>query len=219
MSVLWIIGAVLLGLFLLGQLRLGGEVRYGPGEAGVWLRLSGVPIRIYPRKRKKAPVRAPEKEEKGRTEKSKKAEKPAPPWTMERVLELVKRVTPLIGQAAGKLRRHIRVDVFYLDVLLGGGDPGDAAMAFGKLNGCCGIIVPVLEQNFRCRDHRIRTAVDFERENTEVRLTLAISMTLGQLIGFGLWCGYTAWKVWKETTGGLMSNKGPEQKEAVEYGN
>lgn len=219
MNGLWITGAVVLALFLLGQLRLGGEVRYHPGEVGIWLRVSGVPIRLYPRKKKNEPDRVSKKERKARPKKPKKPKEPGPPWTVERVLDLVKRVLPLIGEAAGKLRRRIRIDVFHLDVLLGGEDPGDTAMAFGRVNASCGIILPVLEQNFRCKDNRVRTAVDFARENTEVRLTLALSMTLGQLIGFGLWCGYAAWKVWKETTGGLMSNKGPQQKEAVKYGN
>ena len=48
----WIVlAAVLLLLFLLGQLRLGAVGEYGPGGAGAWFRAGPVRIRLYPRRR------------------------------------------------------------------------------------------------------------------------------------------------------------------------
>lgn len=45
----WIVlAAVLLLLFLLGQLRLGAVGEYGPGGAGAWFRAGPVRIRLYP---------------------------------------------------------------------------------------------------------------------------------------------------------------------------
>ena len=47
----WIVlAAVLLLLFLLGQLRLGAVGEYGPGGAGAWFRAGPVRIRLYPRR-------------------------------------------------------------------------------------------------------------------------------------------------------------------------
>ena len=46
-----VLAAVLLLLFLLGQLRLGAVGEYGPGGAGAWFRAGPVRIRLYPRRR------------------------------------------------------------------------------------------------------------------------------------------------------------------------
>ena len=47
----WIVlAAVLLLLFLLGQLRLGAVGEYGPGGAGAWFRAGQVLISHYPRR-------------------------------------------------------------------------------------------------------------------------------------------------------------------------
>lgn len=90
----WIVlAAVLLLLFLLGQLRLGAVGEYGPGGAGAWFRAGPVRIRLYPRRRS-----GPSKKEKAPKPGK---EHPAGEARGGGLLELMKELLPLALEAAG----------------------------------------------------------------------------------------------------------------------
>ena len=117
----WIVlAAVLLLLFLLGQLRLGAVGEYGPGGAGAWFRAGPVRIRLYPRRRS-----GPSKKEKAPKPGK---EHPAGEARGGGLLELMKELLPLALEAAGCFRRRLRVDQLELKLTIGAADPGDAAM-------------------------------------------------------------------------------------------
>ena len=93
----WIVlAAVLLLLFLLGQLRLGAVGEYGPGGAGAWFRAGPVRIRLYPRRRS-----GPSKKEKAPKPGK---EHPAGEACGGGLLELMKELLPLALEAAGCLQ-------------------------------------------------------------------------------------------------------------------
>ena len=97
----WIVlAAVLLLLFLLGQLRLGAVGEYGPGGAGAWFRAGPVRIRLYPRRRS-----GPSKKEKAPKPGK---EHPAGEACGGGLLELMKELLPLALEAAGCFRRRLR---------------------------------------------------------------------------------------------------------------
>ena len=88
----WIVlAAVLLLLFLLGQLRLGAVGEYGPGGAGAWFRAGPVRIRLYPRRRS-----GPSKKEKAPKPGK---EHPAGEARGGGLLELMKELLPLALEA------------------------------------------------------------------------------------------------------------------------
>ena len=112
----WIVlAAVLLLLFLLGQLRLGAVGEYGPGGAGAWFRAGPVRIRLYPRRRS-----GPSKKEKAPKPGK---EHPAGEARGGGLLELMKELLPLALEAAGCFRRRLRVDQLELKLTIGAADP------------------------------------------------------------------------------------------------
>ena len=90
-------------------------------------------------------------------------------------------------EAAGRLRRKIRVDKIYLDVIVGGADPAEAALAYGGVNAAIGMIWPLVEHNLNVKDRRIRTRADFSAAETELSLEAAATLTVGQALALALW--------------------------------
>ena len=165
----WIVlAAVLLLLFLLGQLRLGAVGEYAPGGAGAWFRAGPVRIRLYPRRRS-----GPSKKEKAPKPGK---EHPAGEARGGGLLELMKELLPLALEAAGCFRRRLRVDQLELKLTIGAADPGDAAIRYGQANALLGSIWQPLTEAFHVEEGRARVEVDFtdwgsgeqERENFRI---------------------------------------------------
>lgn len=203
MRELKILLAVVLLLFLLSLIRIGGEAECSAHGALVRVRLGALRIQVYPVRRPNGKKKAPKKRKKQeKVEGEPKPEQGAP-------LELVRRFLPLVGEAAGALKRRIRIDRLFLDVVAGGQDAAAAALAFGRINGAVGMIWPVFEQNFDVRDHRIRTAVNFQSGRLTVFLSAAFSARLGQLVSFAVRYGLKFFACYRS---GKTASK---QKEAI----
>lgn len=198
-----IVAGILLFLWLLGRIRLGGDVEYSDQGVLARLRIGAFHIQLYPAKKKKKrekkeekkPSSKPAQEEDEKEEKERKGGKLGP----------IQKYLPLVGQAAGELRRKIRIDRLDIDFIAGGGDPVAAAMAFGYSNAAMGMIWPIFEQNFQVKEHRIRTACDFDAASPVVYLFAAVSLRLGQLLSFAIRFGWKFLRIYQ-------SNK--KQKEA-----
>ena len=199
MRVLLILGAILLVLAALSMVRLWGQVRYSQEGLSLWLGLGPIRYQILPRRPKKA------KQDQKKPKKAKKEETggPAAP---------VKRLIPLVGEAAGRLRRKIRIDRLRLEVTAAAADPARAALAFGGANALIGMILPVLEHNFTVKDREIRTAVDFQKTEPTIYLSARLSMTVGQAVVFALWLLSRLAGAMKP---GQKENRSESQKEAV----
>lgn len=169
----WIVlGCVLLALFLLSRVRLGGRAEYSEEGFFAWVRIGAFYLRIFPPE---------EKKKKQPKEKKKPLEEP-PAHKQGGSVAQLKELLPLILDAAGRALRSIRVDRLYLDFTSAGEDPAEAAMAFGCANAAVGMIFPLLEQNFNIKERRIRTRVDFQQKEPSVYLLAQLSMTVGQII-------------------------------------
>lgn len=172
---------ILAALLLLGQIRFGAQVLYS--SAGVKLKLKTGPVKftLLPQKEKIRPEKKPKK-----PKKPKKAAE-GPPLGPEEIIALVKQALPVALEAAGRLKRKIRVDRLYLDVAVGGEDPAAAATAYGGLNAAIGMIWPLVEQNLHVKDRRIRTRADLLETRTRVDLDAAATLTVGQAVALAFW--------------------------------
>lgn len=195
MTALKVTAIVLLLLFLMGQLRVGGAGEYSAEGVFAWVKLGPFRIRAFPRKEKKG--KKPQKAKKGPPKPEGAAEQPP---KQGGAVEQVRRYLPLVCEAAGELKRRIRIDRLLLDYTASGKeDAAAAAMNFGLTNAAVGIILSLFEQNFDVKDHRVRTAVDFNTESPRLYVYAAISARLGQLCAFALRFGWKFFKVYRQT--------------------
>lgn len=175
---------ILLVLFLLGSIRVGGGGEYSAEGAQAWARVGPFRIRLFPVKREKSKVKKPKKAKRAQP----KAEKPQEEKQKRGgALASVKEYLPLICEAAGALKRRIRIDELLLDYTVAGkDDAASAAMSFGYSNAAVGMILALFEQNFDVKERRVRTAVDFNADSPKIYVYAAISARLGQLVSFAL---------------------------------
>ncbi len=176
----WIVLAcVALALLLLSLVRLGGMAQYSAEGLLVQAKVGPFHVTLYPIKPKK-----PGKEKKPKEKKEKEPEEePAKPGGS---LVLVKRYLPLVADAAGRLKRKIRIDKLYLDFIAAAADPAVAALTFGGSNVAIGMILPLIEHNFHVKERRIRTAVNFGTDKPTVFIHAQLSLTVGQMVTLGL---------------------------------
>ena len=172
MTALVILAAVVLALLLLCQVRLGAAADYAAGGLRVRVRAGPLGFQVYPR---------PE-----RGKKRSRRKGPETPAEKPDLLPLLRQYLPLIAEAAGRLRRKIRIDRFTLDFTAGAGDPASAALLFGGANALIGMLWPLVEQNFNVRDRSIRTRVDFTAQRPEIALSAAATLTAAQAISLAL---------------------------------
>lgn len=179
MTAWFVLGTVLLVLFLLSLIRVGGAAEYSASGVTAQVNIGPVTLRVYPvkkKKKKKAKKAAPPQE----------APAEEPPPKPGGSLEKLKAYLPLITDAAGRLKRKIRVDKLHLDVMTAAEDPALAALSYGYANVAVGMIWPLFEHNFKVKEHRIRTAVDFQTTTPTVYVYAALSLTVGQAVSLGL---------------------------------
>lgn len=199
MKMLLIPLGILLVLLALSQVRLWVRVRYGREGLALWLGLGPIRRQVYPRRPKRAAkVKA-------------QADKPDKKTAGGSVLP-IRKMIPVVGEAAGRLRRRIQVDQILLEVTAAGGDPARAALAFGGVNALIGMILPVLEHNFTVKKRDIRTAVDFQQSEPTVYLLAQLSLRVGQAVAFALWL---LLRLAKEQEGTRKPGRSKSQKEAV----
>ena len=192
MTVWIVLGAIAAALVLLSLVRVGGTVEYS--RSGVLIRLRAGPlrIRVYPPRPKKADGQEKPK----RVKKKPKPEEEQPEPKPGGQLGPLKAILPVVADAAGQLRRKVRVDRLLLDVTAAASDPAAAALAFGGVNAAIGMIWPLLENNFNIGDRRIRTRVDFNLTEPEIYLYGSFSLRLGQAAALALRLGIRFLKLW-----------------------
>ncbi|WP_294548770.1 DUF2953 domain-containing protein [uncultured Pseudoflavonifractor sp.] len=208
MTVWIVLGAIAAALVLLSLIPVGGTVEYSRSGTLVHLRAGPLCIRVYPPKPKHKSKAEETRAEKRRKKGTKPTEEqPAPRPGGQ--LSTLKAMLPLVADAAGQLRRKVRVDKLLLDVTAAAPDPAMAALAFGGVNAAIGMIWPLLENNFNIGERRVRTKVDFKLSEPEAYLYGAFSMRLGQAVVLALTLGIKFLKLWSG------QNQEQTKKEAV----
>lgn len=209
MKALYVAAAILLLLFLISLIRVGAWVEYSESGLLAKLRIGAFGIQLFPmrpkkEKKKKQAGKKPEKHSAQQAEKPKRGGS----------LTLVREFLPEVADAAGQLKRRIRIDDFQLDLVWSAPDPAACAMGFGAANAAVGMIWPLVAQNFHVKDHRIRTAVDFEQGKPTIYLLAMATLTIGQGVSLGLRVGLRLVKAYlRAKKESKVSTK--QQKEAV----
>ena len=177
-------------LILLGSVPLGVFVRYDSGGplvrivAGV-LRFTVIPL---PKKKKKVPK---EKKEPSPAEEKKTPPKPAK--EPEKKGGSLRDFYPLIRvgeRFLNQFRRKLRVDDLVLKLTLGGDDPCDLALNYGRAWAALGNLAPVLERFFHIRRRNFEVQCDFTSEETLIEAQAKLTMPLRQLVELGIVYGY-----------------------------
>ena len=190
----WLIAlGVLVVLWLLGRIRLGIRVEYNQGATAVRLRIGPFPITLYPQKEAETPAEPVQEKKKKRG----KQDRPEMKKQKQRhSIPPVGQLLEMAAQAAGALRRKICVDELTVHITWADSDPAQAALGFGRANGVLGMIWALIDHNFRVKHHDLGVAVDFQGEKPLYFLKAALSMTVGQLLAFGLRFGGKLLMIW-----------------------
>lgn len=188
MKALTVIAALLLLLWLLGRIRVGGRVDYTEDGLTVRLCLGRFWKTVYP---------APPKGEKPKKRKGRKPE-PQPGERSERkggavgpLLELF----PVAAEAAGALLRRIRVDLLAVHLCWADPDPARTAVGYGAANAAAGLICSLFEHHFRVKERDIRIDADFTAAQPTVLVRAALTLTVSQLIGLTVRYGLRVLKI------------------------
>ncbi len=191
----WIILIVILAvLFIISLVRLGGRAKFGPEGFRAYVMTGPIKIQLFPAKPKdKTKTVKPPKEKK-------KKEKPASsdeekPGTVGRILKLL----PTVAEAAGALKRKIRIDHLVLTVIWGAEDAASAALGYGKANALLGMIWPLLDNNFKVKKCDWQIDVDYGKTSPEFTADAAITITVGQLISFAVHYGVKLLMNWSRS--------------------
>lgn len=173
MKAVLILALIAVGLVLIGLIRIGVQVTYDPSKLVLRLKIGPIWLKLLPHREKKRP-------------KKEKKPKEKPERSTKELLGQIRRALPVALETAGSLKRKIRLDRIYLDVAAGAEDPASAALTFGGINAALGMIWPLVEQNFKVKDRRIRTQVDFSATKTRIWLDGAATLTIGQALALAL---------------------------------
>lgn len=208
---IWIVLAGILLLFwLLGRIRVKAAASYS--QTGFFLNVKIGPkvIPIVP-SAQKAKGKKPKKTKQQPEE---MPESSKPKKGINDTVSTILRYLPLVGEAAGRLKRKIRIDNIDLHVIWGASDPADAAKGYGMANAVMGILWPAVEHNFRVKEYDLSVDVDYELEKPEVSTDVRVSITVGQILSLLVVLGVKALKIY--LGGRREKSENNENKKAVQ---
>ena len=184
----WLIVLIILAvLFLIGQLRLGGRVRYDEdgftltGIAGP-LRLALLPPKERPKKAKKKPPKPKKVKQKPEIAEAHPQKKGG---NVGRLMSLL----PTVAQAAGAFKRKLCIHRLNLSVVWGGEDAAAIALGYGRANALLGTIWPLLDHNFKVKRHEFQVCLDYGAREPKIAVDAVITVGLRQLLWIGLHYG------------------------------
>lgn len=197
MRAVYILAAVVLVLFLIGQVRVGGRAAFNADGFFLWIRLGRFSIKILPMppKAEKPPKsQKPKKPKKKRESRKPKKEKPPVPLPekLGGALEYAQALLPVALEAAKGMWRGLRVDKLELELTAGGGDPADTAIIYGQANAALGALWHPLTKAFHVKDGAARVKLDFDAPGTTVYGQASLSVKIGTVVWIGLRAGVKA---------------------------
>ena len=198
-------------LALLAITPIGIHLRYN--SEGVFLQVVAGLIRIKLLPQKKKPKAAKEKKAEPKAKKPAKKAKPKQPAapTQKEKGGSITDFIPLVKVALdflGEFRRKLRLDKLELKLILGGGDPDDLAVNYGKAWAAVGNLMPHLERIFVIRKRDIEVECDFTADQTlviaRVQITITIGRLLATLVRYGIRAVREYLKIMNKRKGGAL---------------
>ena len=164
-------------ILLILLIRLKVRVSYDENGFLAWFKVLFFKIKLPPDKKEK-------------TEKQHTAEKK----NGGKLSEITDIVTVALGML-GRAITSIRIDNLQADVIIATDDAFKTAMAYGSAAAGCGILLPVIENNFKIKKKEITAHADFESGEMRVSLNAQVSIAVWQV----LWLGIVfAWRLIKK---------------------
>jgi hypothetical protein len=191
MNVWCILAIVILVLFLIGQIRVGGQVEYDDKGVAVWVRVGPLRLQVFPRKEKASPTDKKKKKQR-QAKQAKPKQETGPKPVSERVggaLEYVQAFLPIILKAVGQLYHKLQVDQLELELTAGAQDPSDAALRYGQANAALGALWYPLVEALHVKDGHARAKVDFEAQKMTLYAYASLSIKIGQILSLALYFG------------------------------
>ena len=178
-------------LLLLAVMPLGVDFRYNSDGPMIRVILGPAGITVFPANKSKEKETPKKKQGKSKTPAAAKTKEPAPKGgNIQDFMPLVRTVLDFLGD----FRRKIRVRRLDLNVILGGGDPCDLGMNYGRAWAALGNLWPTLEQLFVIKKSDVEIQCDFEASQTLVTANVEITITLGRLLALVIIYGLRAIK-------------------------
>jgi len=180
------LGIIILILILLLSLPVGADVGFAEGALSLKVKVGPFRIGILPAKNKDGKERKPKpkKEKKPKSgesadgTKAKKAVKPKQKLTFDDIMGIIR----LGLQALGRFRRSISIDLLRLHLVVGGGDPYDAVINYGRINAALGAMLPLLHRCFKIRKEDYDSRMDFEAEKLKIDACGVLSVRIGEIL-------------------------------------
>ena len=168
-------------------LPLGVRICYDSDGPAGWLLIGPVRVQVFPLPKK-------EKKPKPKKEQVKKATTTSQkPQAKEKKGGSVTQFLPLVQLALDFLtdfRRKLRINCLELNWVLGGGDPCDLAVNYGKTCAAMGNIWPRLEELFVIKKRDVKIQCDFEASETLITARIDLTITVGRLLSVSVWHGF-----------------------------
>ena len=175
----WLIAAGV--LVFIAILPVGVSALYNEDGPLVNLLIGPVKILLFPGKKKES------KEKKEKPKKAKKSEKETSSskkktkkkgGNIQDFLPLVDKVLDFLDA----FRRKLRVDHLEMKLVLGGGDPCDMAVNYGKAWATLGNLMPLLNRAFVIKKRDLEVECDFLADTTVITARLDLTITVGRVL-------------------------------------
>lgn len=184
----WIIfGCVVLAVFVICLVRIGGLVDYSESGLSVVFQVGPLRFPVIPAAEKNRSKKKQADNGQKKPEKNKR--------NVGETVQMVKRYLPLIGDAAGRLKRKICINHIFLHLIWGSMDPADAALGYGAANALLGLLWPAIEHNFNIKKQEINVDLDYTLASPVISVKAQLTMTFGQLLALIAGLGYKALKI------------------------
>ena len=180
---------------LLAILPLGVSAGYDGAGARLRVILGPVRLNLFPRPQKEKKPAQPNKKDTRQEKQDAALPKPPQPPKAEPAengkkqggklsdfLPLVKVALDLLGD----FRRKLRLNRLELKLILGGGDPCNLAVNYGRAWAAVGNLMPQLERLFVIKKRDVEVECDFTASETLVIARLDMTITLGRLLSLAV---------------------------------
>ena len=168
-------------LILIAILPVGVSAYYDADGPRVSLIASFVHIPVYPVKKKEKKEKTKKKPKPKQTT-SKTAPKKAKEKKKGGSIHDFLPIVDLVLDFLSAFGRKLRVNHLNLRLILGGSDPSDIALNYGKGWAVLGNLMPLLEKAFVIQKRDLEVECDFLADKTTITARIDISITIGRVL-------------------------------------
>lgn len=175
----WLIALAVIAL--IAVLPIGISARYGETGPLVWLWIGPLRLRAYPSRKRNRETPEKHRKNAGETLSKQKENSGETGGNIRDFYPLVQRILEFLTD----LRQKLRVKLLQLHITLGGDDPCDLALNYGRAEAAFANLDPHLERFFVIRKKDIRINCDFEGDKTLIYGRLDLTITIGRIFSLG----------------------------------